>query len=150
MKRILFVAPRSTYWHRLVINRGIRTSTNEVLPSPPSLSSLTTSQETQEARRWIEKFKDTTIPKDVVEFTFSRSSGPGGQVCHAPPKVSIVPSIVMDIILRLYAQNVNKVSTKATLRCPVDAPWIPLWARESLRKSVGLRMLHVHYVFQVC
>ena len=34
-------------------------------------------------------------------------------------------------------QNVNKVNTKATLRCPIDAPWIPLWAHEHLKKTVG-------------
>ena len=34
------------------------------------------------------------------------------------------------------AQNVNKVNTKATLRCPIDTPWIPLWARDHLKKTV--------------
>jgi peptidyl-tRNA hydrolase ICT1 len=34
-------------------------------------------------------------------------------------------------------QNVNKVNTKATVRCQIDAKWIPPWARAELRKSVS-------------
>lgn len=49
------------------------------------------------------------VPKDGVKFTFSRSSGKGGQ-------------------------NVNKVSTRATLRFHVDsANWMPLEVRERLK-----------------
>lgn len=33
------------------------------------------------------------------------------------------------------AQNVNKVNTKASLRCEVDAPWVPAWAKAELRRS---------------
>ena len=36
----------------------------------------------------------------------------------------------------LLDQNVNKVSTKATLRCPIHSLWIPLWAREQIKKTV--------------
>ncbi|EIM90891.1 uncharacterized protein STEHIDRAFT_90800 [Stereum hirsutum FP-91666 SS1] len=113
-----FARPLITYSERarsvasngiVVIRRGIRSS-SEGLPVPPPLQSLVTSQETQAARGWLEKFKGITIPKDVVEVTFSRSSGPGGQ-------------------------NVNKVNTKATLRCPLDALWIPPWAKDGLRRS---------------
>ncbi|EDR04026.1 uncharacterized protein LACBIDRAFT_330957 [Laccaria bicolor S238N-H82] len=65
-----------------------------------------------EARAWVEKFKAVSTLRGVggVEMMFSRSSGPGGQ-------------------------NVNKVNTKATLRCPTNAPWIPEWARKELVKS---------------
>lgn len=31
------------------------------------------------ARRWLEKFDPETIPKNICELSFSRSSGPGGQ-----------------------------------------------------------------------
>ncbi|KAH7884785.1 RF-1 domain-containing protein [Phlebopus sp. FC_14] len=80
------------------------------LPQPPSRASLQPEDET-EARAWLSNFKAAaTIPKHLAELSFSRSSGPGGQ-------------------------NVNKVSTKVTARCRVDASWIPLWARESLMRS---------------
>lgn len=34
-------------------------------------------------------------------------------------------------------QNVNKVNTKVTLKCPVNSPWIPRWAMPVLLKNVG-------------
>ena len=34
-------------------------------------------------------------------------------------------------------QNVNKVNTKVTLRCPLSSDWIPLWAHDYLKKSVS-------------
>lgn len=30
----------------------------------------------------------------------------------------------------------NKVNTKATVRCSVQSGWIPLWAHDALKKSV--------------
>jgi hypothetical protein len=33
-------------------------------------------------------------------------------------------------------QNVNKVNTKATVRCALDSTWIPSWAHGSLQESV--------------
>lgn len=33
----------------------------------------------REARTWLAKFNANTIPKNICEVTFSRSSGPGGQ-----------------------------------------------------------------------
>ncbi|KAF9223325.1 hypothetical protein BS17DRAFT_781696 [Gyrodon lividus] len=80
------------------------------LPLPPSVDSVTPEHE-KEARSWLSSFRAVaTIPKHLAELSFSRSSGPGGQ-------------------------NVNKLSTKVTARCRVDAPWIPLWVRESLTRS---------------
>ncbi|PFH51088.1 hypothetical protein AMATHDRAFT_143456 [Amanita thiersii Skay4041] len=82
---------------------------SDVFPIPPSLKSLDTPVDKAMARQWVAELKKHTIPKHLVEFTFARSSGPGGQ-------------------------NVNKVNTKATLRCQLHSPWIPLWAREELRR----------------
>ncbi|KAK7461806.1 hypothetical protein VKT23_008237 [Stygiomarasmius scandens] len=78
------------------------------LPVPPSFPTLSTPEQHLAARSWAEKFKTRRIPKKLVEFTFSRSSGPGGQ-------------------------NVNKVNTKATLRCSLEVEWIPGWGREGLK-----------------
>ncbi|KZT07619.1 uncharacterized protein LAESUDRAFT_650825 [Laetiporus sulphureus 93-53] len=80
------------------------------LPTPPPLDTLTNASNSNEALAWIFAFKMQQIPKSLVELSFSRSSGPGGQ-------------------------NVNKVNTKATLRCPLNSEWIPLWAREHIRKT---------------
>ncbi|KAF2278467.1 uncharacterized protein EI97DRAFT_431686 [Westerdykella ornata] len=52
-------------------------------------------EELQAARRWLENLHAESIPKDIGELSFSRSSGPGGQ-------------------------NVNKVNSKATLKVPLD------------------------------
>ncbi|KAF9046860.1 hypothetical protein BDZ89DRAFT_1099326 [Hymenopellis radicata] len=82
----------------------------KLLPIPPELEILATPLNNTEARSWIASFRHKTIPKVLVDMSFSRSSGPGGQ-------------------------NVNKVNTKATLRCELDADWIPLWAKPTLKKS---------------
>ncbi|KAK1049821.1 hypothetical protein LTR12_013387 [Friedmanniomyces endolithicus] len=54
------------------------------------------------ARTWLSNLNPNTIPRSICQISFSRSSGPGGQ-------------------------NVNKVSSKATLRIPTPAllPLLP-------------------------
>ncbi|KAH9954350.1 hypothetical protein BC827DRAFT_1143974 [Russula dissimulans] len=81
------------------------------LPTPPPLSNLETSKDAAAARDWVARFRGSRIPRAAVDIAFSRSSGPGGQ------------------------QNVNKVNTKATVRCALDSTWIPPWAHDSLKES---------------
>lgn len=51
------------------------------LPIPPPLKSVDTPEETVLARAWQARFKEhNAIPLHLVETSFSRSSGPGGQV----------------------------------------------------------------------
>ncbi|KAK5114314.1 hypothetical protein LTR62_002565 [Meristemomyces frigidus] len=54
------------------------------------------------ARKWLANLNPDTIPRNLCDITFSRSSGPGGQ-------------------------NVNKVSSKTTLRLPTTSllPLLP-------------------------
>lgn len=50
------------------------------IPRPPDLKSLSTPEDNARARNWVEDFKTRSIPRDLVELSFARSSGPGGQV----------------------------------------------------------------------
>lgn len=52
------------------------------LPTPPPLSNLETSKDFSVARDWLKSFGGCSIPKEAVDMTFARSSGPGGQVCR--------------------------------------------------------------------
>lgn len=50
------------------------------LPQPPAIVFLAPEHE-KEARAWLTSFRTAaTVPKHLVELSFSRSSGPGGQV----------------------------------------------------------------------
>ncbi|KAI5894094.1 uncharacterized protein SCHCODRAFT_02623710 [Schizophyllum commune H4-8] len=80
------------------------------LAKPPPHRALIEQEQMNDAKRWVQDFKSVEIPRNLVDITFSRSSGPGGQ-------------------------NVNKVNTKATLRCSVTSSWIPQWAGARLRES---------------
>ncbi|KOS39725.1 hypothetical protein ACN38_g9417 [Penicillium nordicum] len=69
-------------------------------------------QDVQIARDWLKTLNSKTIPRNICEVSFSRSSGPGGQ-------------------------NVNKVNSKATLKVPLDAllPLVPRLIHHPLRAS---------------
>ncbi|KAJ7470812.1 RF-1 domain-containing protein [Mycena latifolia] len=92
------------------VTRNTHSGSSRPIPVPPRLAALESAEETALARAWVAKFRAVEIPKASVELSFSRSSGPGGQ-------------------------NVNKVNTKATLRCRIDEVWIPLWAKAELKRS---------------
>lgn len=63
---------------------SVRWMSNQTLPRPPDLKALESPEDNQHARTWIERFKAQSIPKELVGLTFSRSSGPGGQVISVP------------------------------------------------------------------
>ncbi|CEL63579.1 Peptidyl-tRNA hydrolase ICT1, mitochondrial OS=Salmo salar GN=ict1 PE=2 SV=1 [Rhizoctonia solani AG-1 IB] len=87
-------------------------SHDEGAPLPPNIASfMDKSEDTKElARSWVKQFTDRGgIPKREFEVGYSRSSGPGGQ-------------------------HVNKTSTKATVRLPLNCRWVPEWAKSDLRK----------------
>ncbi|KAJ1300077.1 hypothetical protein OPQ81_002559 [Rhizoctonia solani] len=85
---------------------------DEGAPLPPNISSFTDKTEDTKdlARSWVKQFAERGgVPKREFEIGYSRSSGPGGQ-------------------------HVNKTSTKATVRLPLDCRWIPQWAKSGLRR----------------
>ncbi|KAJ8072122.1 hypothetical protein PM082_015680 [Marasmius tenuissimus] len=84
---------------------------SQQLPIPPNIPLLESPEHSAKARAWITQFQRIpSIPRKLVQLSFSASSGPGGQ-------------------------HVNRTNSKATLRCPVNAEWIPQWARPILVKS---------------
>lgn len=50
------------------------------LPIPPALSNLANKADISGAREWLNAFRSATVPRNLVELSFARSSGPGGQV----------------------------------------------------------------------
>ncbi|PCH42353.1 hypothetical protein WOLCODRAFT_25323 [Wolfiporia cocos MD-104 SS10] len=96
----------------VLIRRFAHSGSVADLPAPPPLQVLQDAADSAQAREWIAKFQAQEIPRNAVELAFSRSSGPGGQ-------------------------NVNKVNTKATLRCSLNSAWLPPWSKEYLIKSTA-------------
>ncbi|KAH9930597.1 uncharacterized protein B0H18DRAFT_128868 [Fomitopsis serialis] len=105
-----FASYRQSWLSKSVLVLVQRRAHSGAVPTPPQLEKLENASDSAQARAWIAKFKAQELPKSLVEFSFSRSSGPGGQ-------------------------NVNKVNTKATLRCPLSTSWIPMWARDYIKQT---------------
>ncbi|KAJ5960572.1 uncharacterized protein N7479_007722 [Penicillium vulpinum] len=76
-------------------------------------------QDVQLARDWLKTFNSKTIPRNICEVSFSRSSGPGGQNVNK----SVAP--------------LDRVNSKATLKVPLDAllPLVPRLMHHPLRTS---------------
>ncbi|KAF5327796.1 hypothetical protein D9619_004940 [Psilocybe cf. subviscida] len=114
--RTQVLAHRSLQFHPL---RSFASGANHPgissLLAPTPLATLASADDHSVAAGWLDDFRtlgtnDKRIPRDVGELSFSRSSGPGGQ-------------------------NVNKVNTKATLRCNLAQAWIPKWAVPALKNE---------------
>lgn len=63
--------------------RSFSTGNTIFVPPPASIASLEKLKEEKDhaaARKWIHEFELGDIPQDSIEVTYSRSSGPGGQV----------------------------------------------------------------------
>ena len=75
-------------YYPLTCRRGYSSKSVPLLP--PDLISLDSSNDMDSARKWGETFKGMTIPREAVELSFSRSSGPGGQVCVRAIHTSVI------------------------------------------------------------
>lgn len=73
--------------HAYTYRGAVRWMSTPNIPRPPDLKSLTTPEDNARARSWVEDFKARQIPRELVELSFARSSGPGGQVTFSPPLV---------------------------------------------------------------
>lgn len=133
---------RTSLWKALQATRAYSQKTPP-LPTPPKIPALTTPEDTHEARAWLASFRGSKIPKEAVHLGFSRSSGPGGQA-----RILLFASILRarHAETQKYSKHVNKTNSKATLRCSVDASWIPPWAHPELRRNVSLTIyFHAMY-----
>lgn len=114
------------------------------------------------AKRFAQMFAYSDIPKDALEISFARSSGPGGQVSRfadvAFPHISIATRLfrpisslrysirltVMSTVANTVAdsmQHVNKTESKAQIRCDIETgvgKWLPPYLAKRLRESVSL------------
>ena len=73
---------RSAHRRHVPLQRVVRWISNTGIPRPPDLKTLESPEDNVRARSWLEDFKSRAIPKEFVELSYSRSSGPGGQVTH--------------------------------------------------------------------
>ncbi|KAF5327268.1 hypothetical protein D9619_004938 [Psilocybe cf. subviscida] len=101
----------------------------------PPLATLASEHDHNAAASWLDRFRalgtnDKRIPRDVGDLSFSRSSGPGGQA-----RFYVFCLVMARNWDWRFARNVNKVNTKATLRCSLAQAWIPKWAVLALKND---------------
>lgn len=106
----------------LSFGRGLRgfTSTavrlgkaSKVSKELASLRTLSTDDDHKSARTWVDGFTLEDVPKEELDISYARSSGPGGQ-------------------------HVNKTNSKAVVRIDVHkAKWLPPFVLPALQKTVS-------------
>lgn len=92
-------------------------------------------QDVQLARDWLKTLNSKTIPRNICELSFSRSSGPGGQ--NVNKSVSPLVQQYQYWIDANWEMRGNRVNSKATLKVPLDAllPLVPRLIHRPLRTS---------------
>ncbi|KAI5277003.1 hypothetical protein E4T47_00015 [Aureobasidium subglaciale] len=80
------------------------------------------------ARRWLANFNAETIPRNICDVSFSRSSGPGGQNVNKYFRRLSRPNKL---------RRLCRVNSKATLRLPLSAllPMLPVVLRPAVSES---------------
>lgn len=78
-----------------------------------ALRSLSTDDDHRHARTWVDSFTLEDVPKEELDVSYARSSGPGGQ-------------------------HVNKTNSKAVVRIDIHkAKWLPPFVLPALQKTVS-------------
>ena len=76
------VARTSQPYARQVSARVLHTTSAIALKHPPTINEPAYTKEDpeiSEARKWLSTFSPESIPRDICDVSFARSSGPGGQ-----------------------------------------------------------------------
>ncbi|KAJ5643485.1 uncharacterized protein N7484_005992 [Penicillium longicatenatum] len=84
-------------------------------------------QEVELARLWLKTLDSKTVPRQIGELSFSRSSGPGGQNVNKSVHIGAIPRLTVG----------GRVNTKATLKVPLAAllPLVPRLLHPKLHTS---------------
>jgi hypothetical protein len=95
-----------------LLTRLLRTNAPQSpLPIAPPIKALETPEQTAEARTWLSAFRNHSIPRNLVELSFSRSSGPGGQVERTPYThtiSSLPPPLVIQLLIKVGSRTLTR------------------------------------------